>query len=122
MELSSAGGGGEHNDGALVYEILNNTGVSRIDATGIADLTGADIDVDLLGGTFSPSATFDLVTATSISNDFVQVAEDVGVFNLAIVAGGNGQILRATYVPEPSSILLCCGLAGICWAIGKRKR
>jgi hypothetical protein len=36
-------------------------------------------------------------------------------------AGGEirGQVLL---VPEPSSLLLCCGLAGITWAISRRKR
>jgi hypothetical protein len=115
------GGLGEHNDGTLIFEILNNSGVSRIDAAGLADLTGADVDVDLLGGTFAPGATFDLITATSISNDYVQVAEDIGVFNLAIVAGGNGQILRATYVPEPS-LLALVGFALALAAPGRRGR
>jgi hypothetical protein len=107
LDNPRVGGGGERNDGALVFEALTSSGISRIDVTGVADLSGATIDVDLLGGTFAPGSTFDLITASSISSDYVQVAEDVGHFSLAIVSGGNGQILRATLVPEPATLALC---------------
>jgi hypothetical protein len=117
---SRFGGGGEHNNSTLVFEILNNTGVSLVDIAGIADLTGAEIDVDHLGGAFAPGTTFDLITATSISNDYVPAAEDVGKFNLAIVTGGKGQILRATLVPEPATAALAC-LVGLSLACGRRR-
>jgi hypothetical protein len=107
------GGGGEHNDSLLVFE-ANSGGVSMIDVAGIADLTGAEIDVDLLSA-FSLGTTFDLITATSISADYLQAAEDIGLFTLAIVPGGNGEILRATFVPEPTSMMmLVVGVARFC--------
>jgi hypothetical protein len=113
------GGGGEHNDSTLIFEILDNSGISIVDVAGIANLHGAQIDVDLLGGSFALGTTFDLITATSISNDYVQALEDVGNFHLAIVSGGNGQILQATLVPEPScALLLVVGLAGY---VGRRR-
>ncbi len=100
------GGGGEHNDGSLVFDVLSNSGVSRIDVTGLADLTGATVDLNILGGTFAPGSSFDLITAASISGDYVQASGDVGHVNLSIVPGGNGQILRATLVPEPAAAML----------------
>jgi hypothetical protein len=116
------GGGGEHNDSTLVFEILDGSGVSLIDVTGVADLTGADIDVDVLGGSFGFGSTFDLITATSISADYLQVAEDLGSISLSIVGGGNGQILRATLVPEPSSLaMVAVGLvAALGWVRQRR--
>ena len=90
-----------------------------IDVTGIADLTGAEIDVDLLSA-FPMGSTFDLLTATDISADYLQVAEDVGHFNLAIVAGGNGEILRATVVPEPATWALA--MLGVVLGLHVRKQ
>lgn len=99
------------NDSLLVFEATSG-GVSTINVGGIADLTGAKIDFNLLNA-FPMGTSFDLISATSISADFMQVMEDIGLINLAIVAGGNGQILRATLVPEPSSVLmLVVGAAG----------
>ncbi|MCC6494024.1 MAG: hypothetical protein IT424_13500 [Pirellulales bacterium] len=89
----------------LVFEV-DAGGVSMIEVAGIADLTGANIDVDLISGSWAPGSSFDLITATSISSDFLQVAEDVGSLSLAVVPGGNGAILRATVVPEPAAALL----------------
>ena len=101
------------NVSTLVWEILNNIGVSRINVTGAANLNAANIDVNLLGGSFAVGSPFDLLTASSISNNYLQVPGDIGTFSLAIVPGGNGQILRATLVPEPTAIvLLCCAVAG----------
>lgn len=100
------------NDSLLVFEVTSG-GVSTINALGIADLTGAVIDFDLLSA-HPLGSTFDLITATSISADFVQAPEDLGIISLAIVAGGNGQILRATYIPEPATFaLLAMSVMGI---------
>jgi hypothetical protein len=106
------GGGGEHNDSTLVFEATSG-GVSIIDVAGIADLTGAEIDFDLLSA-FPLGTSFDLITAIDISADYLQVAEDIGRVDLAIVAGGNGEILRATLVPEPTSVvILAVGIVGL---------
>jgi hypothetical protein len=90
----------------LVFEILDASGVSTIDVTGLADLTGTIIDVDVLGGSFAVGSTFDLITAADISSDYLQAQDDAGQFALSIVTGGNGEILRATVIPEPVSAAL----------------
>lgn len=102
----------------LNFEVLAG-GLSRIDVAGIADLTGAQISVDLVSGVHPLGSFFDLITATNISSDYVQDPADVGSISLAIVAGGNGQILRATVVPEPAAAALAAGLA---LAIGSLRR
>jgi T5SS/PEP-CTERM-associated repeat protein len=114
------GGGGIHNDATLVFEVMS-TGVSTIDVNGIADLTGAEIDVDLLSGSFGAGSFFDLITATDISSDYLQVAEDLGVFSLSIVQGGNGEILRATVVPEPATLALA-GLGLVVLGLQSRRK
>jgi hypothetical protein len=44
-------------------------------------------------------------------------------FNVHTADHGGGEIRgQVLLVPEPSSLLLCCGLAGFVWAIGNRKR
>jgi hypothetical protein len=123
---------GGDNTSDLAFEIFNSSGTSLINVTGVADLDGAVIDLDLMGG-FSPSsgATFDLLTASSFGSTgngttqqvgtgmgYTLAAEDVGAFSLAIVPGGNGQILRATFVPEPTSL----GLVGIALIGGALRR
>jgi fibronectin-binding autotransporter adhesin len=106
------GGGGERNDATLVFEALGG-GVSTIDVTGIADLTGAVIDVDLFSS-FAAGTTFDLITATSISTDYLQASEDVGSISLTILAGRNGEILRATVIPEPAAMAIAAiGLVAV---------
>jgi hypothetical protein len=102
----------------LNFEVLAG-GVSRIDVTGIADLTGAEINVDLVSGLHPAGSFFDLITATDISTDYIQTAADVGVISLAIVAGGNGEILRATVVPEPATAALS---TCVVVAFGARRR
>lgn len=107
------------NDSLLVFQATSG-GVSTINVAGNADLTGAVISFELLSA--SPlGSSFDLITASSISDDFLQAAGNVGLVNLSIVAGGNGQILRATLVPEPSAVLLLgMGMVGL-WG-SRRKR
>lgn len=107
------------NDSLLVFQATSG-GVSMINVAGNADLTGAEISFELLSA-FPAGSVFDLITASSISNDYVQAAGNVGLVNLSIVAGGNGQVLRATLVPEPSAVLLLgMGMVGL-WG-SRRKR
>ncbi|HEX6962025.1 MAG TPA: hypothetical protein VF175_09175 [Lacipirellula sp.] len=108
---------GGDNSATLAFEIFSGAGTSLIDVAGVADLDGAVIDLDLMGG-FSPAlgATFDLLTATSFGSTgagttqnvgsgdgFTLASEDAGRFSLAIVSGGNGVILRVTAIPEPAA-------------------
>ena len=103
---------GASNSATLGFEIFNSAGTSLIDVVGIADLDGAVIDLDLMGG-YTPTvgANFDLLTAASFGatgsgttenvgtgKGFLLAGEDTGVFSLAVVAGGNGEILRATFL------------------------
>jgi hypothetical protein len=103
---------GADNSATLGFEIFNSSGTSLIDVVGIADLDGAVIDVDLMGG-FTPTVgtTFDLLTASSFGTTgagttenvgtgeaFTLATEDVGAFSLALVPGGRGEILRATFL------------------------
>jgi T5SS/PEP-CTERM-associated repeat protein len=100
------------NTSTLAFEIFSGAGTSLIDVVGVADLDGAVIDLDLMGG-FTPTvgATFDLLTASSFGSTgtgttqnsgtgvgFSLASEDSGAFSLAVVAGGNGAILRATFL------------------------
>jgi hypothetical protein len=103
---------GADNSATLGFEIFNATGTSLIDVVGVADLDGAVIDLDLMGG-FTPTAgaTFDLLTASAFGSTgsgttqnvgtgeaFTLASEDSGVFSLALVPGGRGEILRATFL------------------------
>jgi T5SS/PEP-CTERM-associated repeat protein len=103
---------GADNTSTLVFEIFNGSGTSLIDVAGVADLDGAVIDLDLLGG-FTPSigATFNLLEASSFGSTgtgttenvgtgegFSLAAEDTGSFSLAVVAGAGVEILRATFL------------------------
>jgi hypothetical protein len=80
-------------------------GVSMIDVQGVADLTGAEIDVDLLSS-FPQGAMFDLIRATDISEDYIPAVEDAGHISLAVVNTRSGDILRATVIPEPPGLVL----------------
>jgi T5SS/PEP-CTERM-associated repeat protein len=103
---------GADNSATLGFEIFSEAGTSLIDVAGDADLDGAVVDLDLMGG-FTPSdgATFNLLTAASFGSTgsgttqnvgsgdgFTLASEDAGSFTLAVVPGGNGEILQATFV------------------------
>ncbi|MBA3480248.1 MAG: hypothetical protein H0T51_00400 [Pirellulales bacterium] len=103
---------GADNSATLGFEIFNSSGTSLIDVVGVADLDGAVIDIDLMGG-FLPSvgATFNLLEAASFGatgtgttqnvgtgEGFILATEDVGAFSLAVVAGGGVETLRATFL------------------------
>lgn len=111
---------GGDNSATLVFEIFDASGTSLIDVAGVADLDGAVIDLDLMSG-FTPAVntTFDLLTATEFGatgtgttenegfgDGYTLASEDLGSFSLAIVPGGNGEILQATFLAAPP------GLAG----------
>jgi hypothetical protein len=100
------------NSATLGFEIFNSSGTSLINVAGVADLDGAVIDLDLMGG-FTPSvgATFDLLKAASFGSTgagttenvgtgegYTLAAEDAGAFSLAIVPGGGFETLRATFL------------------------
>lgn len=100
------------NSATLGFEIFSASGTSLINVAGIADLDGAVIDIDLMSG-FTPTigATFDLLKASSFGatgsgttqnvgtgKGFTLASEDVGAFSVAVVPGGGGEILRATFL------------------------
>lgn len=106
---------GADNSSTLTFEIFNSSGTSLINVTGIADLDGAVVDVDLMSG-FTPTvgSTFNLIKATSFGSTgsgttenvgtgtgYTLAAEDAGRFSLAIVSALGGQVLRATYLGAP---------------------
>ena len=70
--------------------------------SGTASLAGL-IDVSLLLA-FTPSHgdTFDVLTATSITDTSTLMG--AAGFNKGIILGANGEILRLTYVPEPQAL------------------
>ncbi len=92
---------------------IDNGGASLLEVDGDADLNVAKIDLDLLGG-FVPASgqAFDLLTATTIVGGSLN-AQDVGDWNLAVVAGGNGKILRATFLGLLTGDLDGDGFVGI---------
>jgi hypothetical protein len=85
--------------GGVIAFGMDVGGASLVDVLGNADLSGTTIDLDLLAG-FTPTnnQSFDLLTASAITGTPVVDAADIGLWGLAVVAGGNGQSLRATYL------------------------
>lgn len=118
------GGGGEHNNSTLVFDFLDLTGTTLIDVDGLADLTGAVIDINELNGfAMSASQTFKLLNATSVSNDFTLAAADLGRYSVFVGAdaqlGGQTLYAKLAVAPEPAS-LAAVGLAGL--LLGRRRR
>jgi hypothetical protein len=111
---------GESNDSTLIFEILDGGGVSLISVLGIADLTGAVIDVDDFSGTLTMGDTFDLIAATDVSEDFMQASEDQGIFTLGVFNESGRDVLRATVIPEPTTAL--AGLVGGIGLLLRRRR
>ena len=93
---------------------LDAGGASLIDVNGDADIDGTTIDLDLLGD-FTPTASqsFDLLTALTITGTPAIEASDMSFWSLAIVVGGNGQNLRATYLGALAGDLNTDGFVGI---------
>jgi hypothetical protein len=107
-----APGDNRNNSATLGFEIFDSSGASLIDVGGVADLDGAVIDLDLMGG-FTPTvgATFDLLEASSFGatgtgttqnvgtgEGFMLASEDAGMFSLAVVTGSGVETLRATFL------------------------
>lgn len=110
--LKIEGSGGTINTGtltagagtsSLVFEIEDSSGTTLIDVLGAATLGSSRIDLNLDGYTPAGGETFDLLTGATVSGGVLDPA-DAGQWSLNIVSGDNGQILQATYVPEPAAI------------------
>ncbi len=103
---------GASNSATLGFEIFNSSGTSLINVGGVADLDGAVIDLDLMGGyTPAVNATFDLLKASAFGatgtgttqnvgtgKGFTLATEDTGGWSLAVVASGGFEYLRATFL------------------------
>jgi len=121
------------NAGDLEIEInalLNqgqDPGYDFVDVSGYADLDSF-LKVVLLGG-YLPNEQdiFDVLTATDITlgPNFVlsPPAGLQGAFAAHVIPGGNGEILRLKFVPEPITMLLAAaGLAGLGGYLRRRRR
>lgn len=100
------------NSATLGFEIFDSSGTSLIDVAGVADLDGAVIDMDLMGGyTPAVNTVFDLLEASMFGatgtgttqnvgtgTGFSLAPEDVGSWSLAVVAGAGVQTLQATFL------------------------
>jgi hypothetical protein len=100
------------NSATLGFEIFDASGTSLIDVAGVADLDGAVIDLDLMGGYVPPVNTvFNLLEAASFGatgtgttqnvgtgEGFTLAPEDAGAWSLAVVAGGGVETLKATFL------------------------
>ena len=89
-------------------------GVSQIDVGQNADLSSTIIDMDLINS-FVPAnnQSFDLLTAGTIGGTPVVHGADFNEWGLSIIAVGNGQILRATYIGSLIGDLDGDGFVGI---------
>lgn len=103
-----------------------------LDIGGTATLDG-DLAISLINSFMpNPNDTFDVLTATSITDNSLTLTGESG-FSFSIVAGGNGQVLRLELtglgaiggsaphsVPEPGSFML--SLFAISASLGFRRR
>lgn len=118
---------GPDNSATLRFEILSGAGTSLVNVTGAADLDGAIIDMALEGFTPSNGQIFNLISAgggfgatgtgttqnTGTGEGYALAAGDSANWILSVVStGGSGEMLRATYVPEPAS-LAALGLSAV---------
>ncbi len=102
-----------HGSAVLAFGI-DNTGASLLDVAADADLTDATIDLDLLDG-YLPAAnqTFDLLTGASIIGTPTIDGDDLAMWELSVVAGGNGEVLRATFIDALAGDLNGDGFVGL---------
>ena len=96
-------------DRATLGFTVDDAGISTIDVASSAFIMQAMVDMGLTDGA-SPMMgdTFDLLTAATIDGTPTLFAEDMDDWSLAIVSGGRGQTLQATFtaIPEPASLAL----------------
>ncbi len=108
------------------YDRGTDPGYDYVDVSGVANVGGL-VDIDLLDG-FLPSSgtTFDVLTATSVIDNGIQLTWDDSLLLPAqhwtySIPGGNTLQLQLA-VPEPSSLVLAAlGLLGLGLA-GRRRR
>ncbi|MBB6441963.1 PEP-CTERM domain protein [Phycisphaera mikurensis] len=92
-------------DRATLAFDVDGGGISLVDVASDAFLSQATVDMGVAAGaTPSLGDAFDLLTASSIDALPTLLAADASAWSLDLVSGGNGQVLRATYlIPEPAS-------------------
>ncbi len=93
---------------------IDSDGSGMIQVDGQADLTGTVVDLERLNG-FTPGAnqSFDLLTASTVIGTPAVDGSDLSEWTLSIDGGGNGQILRATFIGALTGDLDNDGFVGI---------
>ncbi|MGC4031939.1 MAG: PEP-CTERM sorting domain-containing protein [Tepidisphaeraceae bacterium] len=112
---------------------LGSAGTLQVDLAGSGGVAGTDFDYYNVTGTasingyvalltasgFTPTIgqTFNILTASTIDI----TGATAGGWGLSVISGGNGQILQATYVPEPASLAIV-GLGAVAALARRRSR
>ncbi len=101
--------------------LLQGAEYDFLDVTGVSTLDGL-LRISLING-FSPAQGdyFDVLTATAINLNGLVLSGEQG-FNMQVVSGGNGQVLRLSQsaIPEPSHIAFL--FLGLVVSIRNRRR
>lgn len=108
-------------DPTLAFTI-DETGISLIDVVNNALIAAATVDMAAdPGASLLPGDTFDLLTASTIDGLPTLATGDEAAWTLQLVGGGRGQVLQATFVPEPATAaLLAAGVLGMCRRTARR--
>lgn len=105
--------------GTLQVDLAGSGGVAGTDfdyyaITGAANLNGYVALLTANGFTPTIGQTFNVLTAGTVDI----TGATAGGWGLSVISGGNGQILQATYVPEPAAL----ALVGLGAMAGLRRR